>query len=301
VSPGNLLRRKVPRRCGRKTATTKLNPTLTTPRATRSRDSLAASSRELLTEEPPQTIGRAETTAAFVLESGFGFEFFESDGDIVHLAMDVEPEEDFQAFFVEQLENLLAWQKRLPRWVAANDLGSYAVRSFAAFSYAVAAVAEEVGASGYSRADIYCKTVYTFAVAAHLAHDRLPDADPEAVRAELFEIGRHGLWDVDEPKAEARYREKLASDLETRGGLGAEIARRLRRERLIQARRSRWFSAMPRPMLPQRLRAARARAPRTRVSRVRCSRGDPSPDGPSSEGDEREPGGRWLTFAWGSA
>jgi hypothetical protein len=28
-----------------------------------------------------------------VLESGFGFEFFESDGDIVHLAMDVEPEE----------------------------------------------------------------------------------------------------------------------------------------------------------------------------------------------------------------
>jgi hypothetical protein len=231
----------------------------------------------LLVDDPLRTIGRAETTAAFVLESGFGFEFFEGDGDVVHLAMEVEPEEDFQAFFVEQLENLLAWQKRLPKWVAANDLGSYAVRSFAAFSYAVAAVAEEVGASGYSRADIYCKTMYTFAVAVHLAHDRVPDAEPEAVRAELFEIRRHGLREVAEVEAEARYREEMAAKIERKNDLGARIAARLRRNPLVHAWPRHRFAPSTRRMSSGRRRSSRRRTPRFRAGRgTRSSRAGPS-------------------------
>jgi hypothetical protein len=217
---------------------------------------------------------------AIVLESGFGFEFCEDGDVVVKLVADVVPEDDFEAFFMAQLEAFDAWLRRLPEVKSDGELNAYAKRALDRLAHAVALAAERAGVTGYSRADIYCRILYTFSAAIHLACDRLVSSGREGLQAELVKIRRDGLRTTKEVKAEQRYRGQWASHAASKGALGRQIAHRLRREPLIRLQpRSCRVSAC---LTPQRRPEVRfRRRPRARVARVRCSRGDPSSADPS--------------------
>jgi hypothetical protein len=217
------------------------------------------------------------------LENGFGFDLSTPEEVEVVFASSLDRALDFQAFFREQIGHMSSWLQALPEWVEDDRLDSLAGTARSSFSLAIASAAEEVGAQGFTRAEVLCRLMLEPMVLYAVARRSLPAwSSDDDVLDEARRMASLGV-SSGERAAEIRVRDSLARTLAGASRLGSESARHLRARRLRL--RAVTASSVVRPRALVRRRGSGRRLRRHRTSPSRGSPGRDSDDEPGAPGE----------------
>jgi hypothetical protein len=163
-------------------------------------------------------------------DHGAGWYIVPGDGEDTVEFEDVglDADGDFDEFARAQIVTFGKSLSELQTYLATEELNEVAVRAMSVFVRALAMLADQKGAVGWSEADLYHLLLHRFTVAAAVARSRV-GTEPSLLRPEMSQIAREGLRTRREVRIEARTRGRLAAGCRGRGAVGRALARRLDR------------------------------------------------------------------------